>query len=74
LFQAANRGTLLLDEIGDMLALRVKLLCVLEERQVRRVASTQSMLVDTRIISTAHGDLNAAITDAKAFAPTCSTA
>ena len=52
LFQAANQGTLFLDEIGDMpLALQVKLLRVLQEKQLRPVGSTQSIAVDVRIIS-----------------------
>jgi two-component system, NtrC family, response regulator GlrR len=62
LFQLAEGGTLLLDEIGDMpVLLQVKLLRVLQERQVRSVGSTQAMPVNVRIISATHRDLKAEI-------------
>lgn len=62
LFQEAKGGTLLLDEIGDMpLLLQVKLLRVLQERQVRPVGSAQSIPVDVRIISATHRDLKAEV-------------
>ncbi len=62
LFQAAHRGTLLLDEIGDMpLSLQVKLLRVLQEKQVRPLGSTTSVLVDVRILSATHRHLEAAM-------------
>jgi two-component system response regulator GlrR len=62
LFQAANKGTLFLDEIGDIpLHLQVKLLRVLQEKQVRPVGSTSPVPVDVRIISATHRNLEEAI-------------
>jgi len=64
LFQAADGGTLLLDEIGDMPpALQVKLLRVLQERVVRPLGSSQSIPVDVRVISATHRDLEVAMAE-----------
>ncbi|HEX5514113.1 MAG TPA: sigma 54-interacting transcriptional regulator [Gammaproteobacteria bacterium] len=58
LFLSADGGTLFLDEIGDMpLPLQVKLLRVLQERQVRPVGATRAVPVDVRIISATHRNL-----------------
>ncbi|HEX6134943.1 MAG TPA: sigma-54 dependent transcriptional regulator [Longimicrobiales bacterium] len=62
LFEAADGGSLFLDEIGDLpLDLQAKLLRVLEQKQVRRLGSVRSVSVDVRILAATHVDLEAAV-------------
>ncbi|MFW5965960.1 MAG: sigma-54-dependent transcriptional regulator [Persicimonas sp.] len=64
LFAQADRGTLMLDEIGDMpLELQVKLLRVLEEGRIRAVGSDERRSVDVRIVAATHQDLSERVAD-----------
>ena len=61
-FQAANAGTLFLDEVADLpLAMQVKLLRAIQEKQVRKVGATSEDGVDVRIICATHQDLAARV-------------
>ncbi|MGK3964404.1 sigma-54-dependent transcriptional regulator [Sorangium sp. So ce118] len=60
LFEQANHGTLLLDEIGELpLSLQVKLLRVLQEETIRRLGDNRDIKVDVRILAATHRDLSA---------------
>ncbi len=62
IFELAEGGTLVLDEIGSMpIHLQSKLLCVLEDKKVRRIGSETVKPINVRIIAAANNDLEAAI-------------
>ena len=64
LFEEANKGTIFLDEIGEMdPAMQVKLLRVLEERKIRRVGGTKNIDIDVRVIAATNRYLQGAIKD-----------
>ena len=65
-FQAAQNGTLFLDEVADLpLSMQVKLLRVLQERKARKVGSTVEDEVDVRIVSATHQSLAARAADGR---------
>ena len=66
LLEVAHRGTVFLDEIGDMdLQVQPKLLKVLEEKQFRRLGDLRDRWVDIRLIAATHQDLNGLVRDKK---------
>src|SRR5580658_10971854 len=65
-FELANRGTLLLDEVGEMpLGLQPKLLRVLQEREFDRLGDTRSVPVDLRVIATTNRALGQMVREGK---------
>jgi two-component system nitrogen regulation response regulator NtrX len=61
-FESADRGTLLLDELGELpLPAQAKLLRVLEERTVSRLGGTKAVAVETRVVAATNRDLEAEI-------------
>jgi len=65
-FEAAHRGTVFLDEIGDMpFPLQAKLLGILEDRSFRRIGGSNVVDVDVRVIAATHRDLERAVADGR---------
>lgn len=65
-FEAADKGTVFLDEIGELSAgMQVKLLRVLQEKEFERLGGNQTIRVDVRIIAATNRDLEAAIRDGR---------
>ncbi|WP_378956582.1 sigma-54 interaction domain-containing protein [Pelosinus sp. sgz500959] len=62
LFELAHRGTLFLDEVGDLpLLLQVKLLRAIQEKEVLRVGGTKTIPINARIIAATHRDLSSMV-------------
>jgi len=65
-FELAREGTIFLDEIGDMpLAMQVKILRALQEREIERVGGTKSIPIDVRVIAATHQNLDTLVAEGK---------
>ena len=65
-FEQAHRGSLFLDEVGDLpLEIQAKLLRVLQEREFQRIGSSETIKVDVRVIAASNVDLAQAVRDGK---------
>ncbi|WP_407310780.1 sigma-54-dependent Fis family transcriptional regulator [Desulfosporosinus sp. SB140] len=61
-FELADKGTIFLDEIGDMpLNVQVSLLRALQEKEVSRIGDTKTLKIDVRVIAASHKDLSALV-------------
>lgn len=66
LIESAHRGTVFLDEVGEMpLSVQAKLLRAIERREITRIGASQAIAVDIRFIAATHRDLEQAIIDAE---------
>src|SRR6202165_2285045 len=65
-FEAANGGTIFLNEVGDLPSeIQIALLRVLQEREIERVGSNRPIPVDVRVLAATHRDLNALVAEGK---------
>lgn len=66
MFEEASGGTIFLDEIGELsMSMQVKLLRVLQEREVVRVGGTKAVEIDVRVIAATHVNLESAISSGR---------